>query len=326
MRKKGVSLIVLVITIIVMLVLASAVALSLSNGDVIKSAENAVCKTNLKEVEEIANTAWVEAYSLGIREKTDFVSAIQEAFLEHDINKEDYTIQVDENGVKVTAKNCIDFANPEEPGNNQIDPNWVYAYTYTETDGWSERIKKADVTEEVSGKIVARFYATGEILDGNIYLADEEKTVPAGEAYKLVITGEGDCDLANYSEQIPYAWLSETIEYEAGNIDSFLAAYITEVEIGEGITSVGEMAFCYASNIRSITIPSTVNKIGLMAFYGCTNITTITLPVIQSIGENAFWYTNLATINYKGTEAQYNSIEGLDGAKIPSGVKVNYNY
>ena len=47
-QKKGISLIVLVITIIVMLILASAVIISLSNSDIITKAKEAVIKTDVK--------------------------------------------------------------------------------------------------------------------------------------------------------------------------------------------------------------------------------------------------------------------------------------
>ena len=47
-QKKGISLIVLVITIIVMLILASAVIISLSNSNIITKAKEAVLKTDVK--------------------------------------------------------------------------------------------------------------------------------------------------------------------------------------------------------------------------------------------------------------------------------------
>ena len=51
-QKKGISLIVLVITIIVMLILASAVIISLSNSNIINKAKEAVTKTDIKNFEQ----------------------------------------------------------------------------------------------------------------------------------------------------------------------------------------------------------------------------------------------------------------------------------
>ena len=53
-QKKGISLIVLVITIIVMIILASAVIISLSNSNIITKAKEAVNKTNEKALEQQA--------------------------------------------------------------------------------------------------------------------------------------------------------------------------------------------------------------------------------------------------------------------------------
>lgn len=51
--KKGISLIVLVITIIVMIILASAIIISLSNNGIIDKAKNAVNLSNEKQVQEV---------------------------------------------------------------------------------------------------------------------------------------------------------------------------------------------------------------------------------------------------------------------------------
>ena len=48
--KKGISLIVLVITIIVMIILAAAIILSLNNAGIIGNANQAVFKQNVKNV------------------------------------------------------------------------------------------------------------------------------------------------------------------------------------------------------------------------------------------------------------------------------------
>lgn len=52
MYKKGISLIVLVITILVMIILASAIILTLSNNNIIEKTRNAVTDYNAKMVEE----------------------------------------------------------------------------------------------------------------------------------------------------------------------------------------------------------------------------------------------------------------------------------
>ncbi len=61
MKKRGISLIVLVITIIVMIIIAGAIILSLSNGNVISKAKESKAKTELSYLKESWNNAYASA-------------------------------------------------------------------------------------------------------------------------------------------------------------------------------------------------------------------------------------------------------------------------
>ncbi|MBQ7043700.1 MAG: leucine-rich repeat domain-containing protein [Clostridia bacterium] len=88
------------------------------------------------------------------------------------------------------------------------------------------------------------------------------------ETGELVISGEG--------EMLKKPWRSYP--------DS-----IKNVTIGNGVTSIGDVAFFELKNLKSIDIPDSVTAIGLSAFQGCTNLTDITISDnITSIGEYAF--------------------------------------
>ena len=101
-RKQGISLIVLVITIIVMIILAASVVLTLSNSGIINKANEAVEKTNIKEVEQLASLAWAEEFMAGKRGDT-----LKEAVLEKLKDYTDkYTIKVTDTGVSVIAGNA----------------------------------------------------------------------------------------------------------------------------------------------------------------------------------------------------------------------------
>lgn len=64
---------------------------------------------------------------------------------------------------------------------------------------------------------------------------------------------------------------------------------VKEIEIGEGITYVGQNAFYGFSNATNITIPSTVEEIGQYAFKLCTSIEEVILPEgLTKIGSVAF--------------------------------------
>ncbi|MDD4376105.1 MAG: hypothetical protein PHR25_04915, partial [Clostridia bacterium] len=55
MRKKGISLIVLVITIIIMIILASAIIISVMNSDIISSSKQGVIKNDIATIKENVN-------------------------------------------------------------------------------------------------------------------------------------------------------------------------------------------------------------------------------------------------------------------------------
>lgn len=106
MSKRGISLIVLVITIIIMIILAAAIIISLNNTGIIGNANKAVEETNTKIVEEIANLAWGEAYAKAKSEgrtatKSELESAVKSALESNDVNDEEYGMNVTESGVDI---------------------------------------------------------------------------------------------------------------------------------------------------------------------------------------------------------------------------------
>ena len=67
--------------------------------------------------------------------------------------------------------------------------------------------------------------------------------------------------------------------------------WLTKVTIGDNVTSIGENAFRYCSNLKEIIIPDSVISIDDDAFYKCNNLMSIAMgKSVTSIGENAFRY------------------------------------
>ena len=65
---------------------------------------------------------------------------------------------------------------------------------------------------------------------------------------------------------------------------------IETVEIGEGIATIGNLAFSGCSSLKSITISSSVTTIGERAFSGCSSLSSITVPnSVTAIGGYAFY-------------------------------------
>ena len=70
--KKGISLIVLVISIIVMIILAASVVITLSNTGVINRASEAVDLTNEAQVQDMAALIWADAFMDNLRGIIDY--------------------------------------------------------------------------------------------------------------------------------------------------------------------------------------------------------------------------------------------------------------
>lgn len=100
-KKKGISLIVLVITIIIMIILAATIIISLNNSGIISKANKAVKDTNEQELKQIANLAWGEAFLNGATD-TEYKEAIKNALINNKLNPEDYGIIANNKGVKIT--------------------------------------------------------------------------------------------------------------------------------------------------------------------------------------------------------------------------------
>ena len=100
------------------------------------------------------------------------------------------------------------------------------------------------------------------------------------------------------------------------------------VVIPESVTSICNGAFNGCSKLTSITIPESVTSIGERAFQNCYGLTSITIPdSVTSIGESAFYRcSSLATINYTGTEEQWNAISKGTDWNYKTSLNVIYNY
>lgn len=71
----------------------------------------------------------------------------------------------------------------------------------------------------------------------------------------------------------------------------FIRNYIKNIDVAEGIISIGDQAFWDIDQLTSCTIPESVTKLGRLAFGSCQNLSDINLSKnIVSIGDSAFEY------------------------------------
>jgi hypothetical protein len=74
---------------------------------------------------------------------------------------------------------------------------------------------------------------------------------------------------------------------------------IEKVVIGDGVTTVGRVAFKDCKTLKEVIIPNSVTTVGTSAFEGCSALTKVTLPAgVTTIGRTTFGYcTSLTEIN-----------------------------
>lgn len=91
---------------------------------------------------------------------------------------------------------------------------------------------------------------------------------------------------------------------------------LTDVTIGNSVTSIGDSAFYGCSGLTSITIPNSVTSIGLSTFGHCSGLASITIPnSVTSIGASAFYYCSGLTSITLGSSVDkigYSAFEGCD--------------
>ena len=102
---------------------------------------------------------------------------------------------------------------------------------------------------------------------------------------------------------------------------------VQKIEIGNGVTSIGQSAFYDCYSLASITIHNGVTSIGASTFYNCYSLSSITIPDgVTSIGASTFRYCySLSSITIPdgvtsiGASTFYNCFS-LSSITIPDGV------
>ena len=106
-----------------------------------------------------------------------------------------------------------------------------------------------------------------------------------------------------------------------------LPGTLTDLTIGNSVTSIGDYAFSGCHGLTSITIPNSVTSIGESAFSSCSGLTSITIGnSVTSIGESAFYNcSGLTSITIPNSVTSicsfaFSGCSGLTGITIPNSV------
>ena len=156
--------------------------------------------------------------------------------------------------------------------------------------------------------------AEGEPPDGS-----EANSWPCGDGVTATLV-DGTLTISGTGPMVNYEKLN-TLKPWNDHLNS-----IQNVVIEDGVTSIGDYAFCKLGNLTSVTISKDVTSIGGYAFYRCTSLSSIRLPSgLTSIDSLVFSGCSALTsidipsdVTSIGTRAFEKS--GLTEVKIPSNV------
>ena len=317
-RERGITLIALVVTIVVLLILAGiSINLILENDGVIKKSKVAKEETIVADEKEKIELAYVSA---ALKKLGDTVTA-EELQEELDSSVGAGKTVVTTNGddtLNVLFSDTEHNFNVDEgkvekakPITNNYGEDWEVAWTYT-NGVWSDQINKG---EKAEGDVVAKFYKTGNRItpDGFTWSdTGDVFTFEEGDEYRLVVEGNGSIgDLATAEGTnitSAFGWMLQSVMYMKGATNTCIMPYVKELIICDGITSIGNYAFCGASGLEKLSIANTVTNIGDFAFLYDINLTNVKLPnKIENIGYNAFRETKIQNITIP------NSVKKLSG-------------
>ena len=100
--------------------------------------------------------------------------------------------------------------------------------------------------------------------------------------------------ITNVDDTLGESLISDELAEEYDGVASFkkfVDKSITRltVDMLDGVTSIGDVAFSMCTSLESIEIPSSVTSIGTSAFYGCSSLTSVTIPKnVTNLGYNTF--------------------------------------
>lgn len=114
--------------------------------------------------------------------------------------------------------------------------------------------------------------------------------IPKGNVAEVTYQGYNDIYNNYYSDYsgsvtIPMKFTYNGVEYTVTSIGEGAFEYcseLTSVKIPNSVTSIGKRAFRYCEGLISVTIPNSVTSIGNSAFSGCSSLTSLNITDLEA--------------------------------------------
>ncbi len=330
-RKKGISLIVLVITIVVIIIIATVVILTLNENNPVGRAREATFKSDLKTIEE--------EYAMYISNK----SVESEGRFELDSlvaseNNLDYNIKEGEGG---NIYEIIPSAKKKYEGEFEIIKGELYYKGQAED--------KLIWAKEVGIGIIPYIIIEGELVSSNVNIGLVTGSGSIVIPSNVEVIGEGAFSNVEGLKEVVIPGTVKEIKKNAfannntlekviiedgvekiGESAFYSCKNLKEVQMADSVIEMGRSTFIYCDNLEKINIPNNLKEIPVYFIYYCTKIKNITIPDnVSVIGSYAFAYTNISRINISNITSIGNSVflncKNLEEINIDSENK-NYKY
>lgn len=124
-----------------------------------------------------------------------------------------------------------------------------------------------------------------------------------------------------------YASRIQAIPQDNTLFNSIVDRSVTNIDIPDDVTTIGQYAFFGCSSLTSVSIPDNVTSIGNNAFQSCSLLTSVNIPdSVTSIGNYAFTgCSSLTSISIGNSvrsigDSAFSSCSSMTSVTIPSGV------
>lgn len=134
-----------------------------------------------------------------------------------------------------------------------------------------------------------------ENVETNFTVGDFSYTILAEDMVAITdgTKCEGDVKIGNTVTYKDKEYLIQSIYSRA-----FMYSKIKSISLPASITSIGNEAFAYCSQLEKVALPSGLKSISYAAFEGCSKLTDISFPSsLEKIGNEAFAGSGITTLN-----------------------------
>ncbi len=331
-KKRGISLIVLVITIVVMIILAGAVIISMVTNNPIFSARNTVFKNNISAYIHDLNEYKNNKYN---RLAGDYDSVLLFA------TKSNATY---DNELIDDAKNMQDIIpsmSDEDTEKFEVRRGELVYIGDDENEKKLAKEMNLEVIENTWANNIpetsASYFKYIENEDGTITITGFDDSIsdyPTQIRFPSKINGKTvtaiDSSAFYNNTNIVDVVIPGTItNIEQGAFDN--CSTLTRIEFEYGVKNIENYAFNNCSNLQEVNIPASVNNISTSAFSNCTDIESITIPqyVAGITGVDSIFYsakTSLKTVDFSGsitsiTDSCFLDFIVLENIELPDSVQ-----